>query len=398
MKKESGMAFPGADKEIRYWGGRGTLRHYPLPTAGGGNRPSGHVLEARWEESAFFYAGGAGRAVLSPSGDRDVRWRIGEAGEGKPFSETDPQLDPRTIAAALAGAAGESWESAASEILPAAERFLAERFDGKYLGLPIGRRPTAAEYAFVAGNPERMAAVSEFPFLLPYLTAGLARPDPGPAQRIVAAVDAGGGAFVGELADLFGVDAGSVLAMRGLPAWLPTCYAHAVGAAETDPATYARAISLIAPDDRPEGEGWRRFRNLVEWAESVLWDSGDFPDRRAVPEAVAAVWKRIGRRPDAPLTDQGRMTWRYAFSDAADVLFPGEGEGFEGILQGRRKVLRAGAWSMLAMLCSSDPEDLAGPVPYSCDAASVRDVFGYAVEQFGLVPSVRLGASEGARK
>lgn len=396
MKTNSEAAFTDAGMEIVRGRAKGTFRCFRLTVSGGGRSVRGHVLEAVWNggtESAFFFLDDSGRAVLSPSGGKGRLQRIDEALAKKPYSECDPTIDGWRIASALAGPGEPGWDSAAAAMLPVVERFIARRFDRDFLELPLGRSVTASEYAFLRGNPERAVAVTGFPFLLPYLVSGLAKPDPAPARKIADSIDAGSWSLLETVSQAFGTDVESVRAMHTLPAWLPTCYAHAVGAAETAPDCYARAISLLETSERPvEGE-WDEFGKLLAWVELGMWDCFDYPDRRAVPEAAAAIWHR--RKGTAPLqfphhTD---LAWKGGFSRTADVLFRGKGKGYEGTLQGKPKVLSAGAWSILTLLVTTDPYDLR--YPYSDDPGSVRDVFGYATELFGLRPH---DPSEGASK
>lgn len=396
MKTNSEAAHTDAGMEIVRGRAKGTFRCFRLTVSGGGRAVRGHALEAVWNggtESAFFFLDDSGRAVLSPSGGKGRLQRIDGALAKKPYSECDPTIDGWRIASALAGPGEPGWDSAAAAMLPTVEQFIERRFDQDYLELPLGRKPTASEYAFLQGNPERAVAVTAFPFLLPYLVSGLAKPDPSPAEKIVASIDAGSWSLLETVSETFGTDVEPVRAMHTLPAWLPTCYAHAVGAAETSPECYARALSRLEPRERPEKGEWEEFGRLVAWLELTMWDSFDYPERRAVPEAAAAMWKRRKNAESLLLPHHTDLEWKTGFSRTADVLFRGRGKGYEGILQGKPKVLSAGAWSILTLLVTTDPYDLR--YAYSDDPGSVRDVFGYATELFGLRPH---DPSEGARK
>lgn len=392
MKKGIEAAMTDDGMEVARGKDRGVLRYCRL-VAGTSVRPiRGHVLKADWtfadgkEDSSFLFVDGEGKGVFSPTGGRDSAWRIVEAGAARPYAqETDILLDPFHVASALAGGGRPGSQAAAAAILPVAERFIRERFDQDYLDLPIGRPATLSEYPFLADNPERAVGVTAFPFLLPYLVSGLAKSDPSPLRGLVDSIDAGSWSLLEDVSELFGVDVESVRSMHGLPAWLPTSFSHAVSAAETDPATYARTLSLLEPGERPDsGKEWADFSKLIEWVELTMWDSGDFPDRRAVPEAAAAIWETRKDAKPILLPAQYDIFWKRDFSRATDEAFSGYGHGYAGTLQGKTKVMRAGAWSWLAMLCSTDPDDLR--YPYSTDRESVRDVFGYATELFGLRP------------
>lgn len=388
MNKKTERAFGDFGMEITRGEDMGCLRCGPLMLSNNGRTIRGHVLEVRWAlaggkyDSAFFFLDESGKGTLSPSGGIDRLWRIDQAMDKKPYSEADPIIDAWRIASALAGVGTNGWADAAAEILPVAERFVESRFDPEYLNLPVGRKLTASEYAFVVGKPERAVGITAFPFLLPYLVSGLAKPDPSSAAKIVESIDAGSWSLIEAVSAEFGTDVESVRAMHSLPAWLPTCYAHAVGAAETAPDCYARAIFRLEPSERP-GEGeWDEFGKLIAWLELTMWDSFDFPDRRAIPEAAAAIWRR--RKGAGPMTLPHRidLEWKGRFARLADQLYRGKGMGYEGTLQGKPKVLAAGAWTLLTLLVTTDPIDLR--YPYSDDPGSVRDVFEYATELFDL--------------
>lgn len=399
MKDKTAAAFTDEGMLVARGKDRGTLRCCRLAIRGKGRKMDGWVLDFRWDPvagkdySAFFYLDASGRGALSASGGCDYGWRIEEAFAKKPYSESDPVLDSWRIASALAGPGEPGWDSAAAAMLPVVEKFIERRFDQDCLELSVGRKMTASEYAFIRANPERAVAVTGLPFLLPYLVSGLAKPDPSTAEKILASIDAGSWSLIETVSEAFGTDVESVRAMHALPAWLPTCYDHAVGAAETSPECYARTISLLEPSERP-GEGeWDEFGKLLAWVELTMWDSFDYPDRRAVPEAAAAIWRRRGGAGRLLLPHNTDLAWKARFSRTADVLFRGKGRGYEGALQGKPKVLSAGAWSILTLLVTTDPYDLR--YPYSDDPGSVRDVFGYATELFGLRPH---DPSEGASK
>ena len=188
MKKKTEAAFTDDGMKVKRGADVGIVRCCPLSVAkdGEGFR-RGHVLEVKWkcadgkEELSFLFVGRDGKSVFSPSGSRDYVWRIQEAEMKSPYSEFDPVLDGWRLASALVGVGKRGWDDAAAEILPVAQRFIEERFDFEYLDLPIGRKPTLSEYAFLSGNPERAVGVTAFPFLLPYLVSRLAQPDPQPA-------------------------------------------------------------------------------------------------------------------------------------------------------------------------------------------------------------------------
>lgn len=388
MKTKTEAAFSDAGMDVVRGKTKGKFRCLPVSMRSGERSLRGHALEAVWrtaagkEDSAFFFLDGSGRGVLSPSGGMDWLWRIDEALAKKPYSECDPVIDGWRIASALAGPGETGWDSAAAAMLPVVEKFIERRFDLDYLELPIGRKMTASEYAFLRGNPERAVGLTAFPFLLPYLVSGLAKPDPSPAAKIVASIDAGSWSLIEVLSEAFGTDVESVRAMHSLPAWLPTCYAHAVGAAETSPDCYARAISRLEPSERP-GEGeWDEFEKLIAWLELTMWDSFDYPDRRAIPEAAAAIWRRRKNAEPLALPHHVDLEWKGRFARLADQLYRGRGDGYEGTLQGKPKVLAAGAWTLLTLLVTTDPIDLR--YPYSDDPGSVRDVFEYATELFEL--------------
>jgi hypothetical protein len=379
----------------------GNVRCCPVSAKGrGGESYRGHVLEAKWTSpdgrtnSSSLFVPREGRALFSPGDAFGLADRVNWCADKKPYSPHDPLVDAWRISSALAGVGNKGWEDVAATILPVAEKFVSERFDAELLELPIGRRPTLSEYAFLSENPERSVAVTALPFLLPYLVSGLAKSDSIPAANLLHSVDAGSWDLLETVAEEFGVDVGTVRHMHRLPAWLPSNFFHAIGSAETDPACYARALSLLEPSARPDGSDWQEFERLVKWVELMLWDSLDFPERRAVPEAVAAIW--AGRRAGVPLElpHHFDMYWRKDLVNVADRAIQGSGGGFAGTLQGRSVVRSAGVWTLLAMLVATDPEDLR--YPYSTDLESIRDVFGYAAETYGLV---RVAANrEGARK
>ena len=378
----------------------GNVRCCPCSSASRAGEPiRGHILQATWTkpdgrtESSFLFVPRQGRAAFSPDDTMALPERILSCAEKKPYSPYDPLLDPWRLSAALAGVGNKGWEDAAGAIMPVAERFIGERFDSELLELPIGRRPTLSEYAFLSESPERPVGITTLPFLLPYLVSGLAKSDSGAVAELLHSVDAGSWDLLESVAEEFGVDVATVRHMHDLPAWLPANFEHAIGAAETDPACYARAISLLDPSARPEKNDWSEFERLIKWVKLMLWDSLDFPERRAVPEAVAAIW--AGRK-GAPLKlpHHFDMYWRKDLVNVADRAIQGSGGGFAGTLQGRSVVRSAGVWTLLALLVATDPEDLR--YPYSTDLESVRDVFGYAAETYGLV---RVPANrEGRRK
>lgn len=342
MKMEIVAAMTDHGMELVRGNDCGVLR-YCLLHAGTSSAPiRGHALKVDWtcedgkENSSFLFVDAKGKGVFSPSGGRDTAWRIVETGLVRPYApESDIILDPFHAASALSGAGKPGALAAATAILPVAECFIRERFDPDYLDLPIGRRPTLSEYPFLADNPERAVGITALPFLLPYLAAGMSKSDMSPVRDLVDSMDAGSWSLLEDVSEHFGVGIDSVRSMHGLPAWLPTSFLHAVSAAETDPATYARALSLLCPGERPElSKEWAEFSELIAWVELTMWDSGDFPERRAVPEAVAAIWKMRKNAKPLVLPSQYDIFWKRDFTRATDEAFPGCGHGYVGTLQG----------------------------------------------------------------
>lgn len=400
MKKETVAAMTDDGMELARGNENCILRYCPLH-AGTSSAPiRGHAMKVDWtcvngnEDSSVLFVDAKGKGGFSPSGGRDSAWRIVEAGSVRPYApETDIVLDPFHVASALAGAGKPGSLAAAAEILPLAERFINERFDPDYLDLTIGRRPTLSEYPFLADNPERAVGITAFPFLLPYLVAGLSKSDTSPLRDLVDSIDAGSWSLLEDVSEFFGVDIESVRSMHGLPAWLPTSFWYAVSAAETDPATSARVLSLLKPGERLDSfKEWAAFTDTIVWVELTMWGSGDFPERRAEPKVVAAIWKMRKNANPIVLPSQYDIFWKRDFSQATDEAFPRYGHGYLGTLQGAPKILSAGAWSLLAMLCMTDPVDL--KYLYSTDRESVRDVFEYACEAFGLLPILTTGAKK----
>lgn len=291
-----------------------------------------------------------------PASERLRSWL--EAGvRARAYSAGDPPLEAGRLASWMSRPESGLCRRAAEEVAPFAEEFLSG-LDGSIVAFFESRPTTTAEYAFLAARPERRQAAALHQWLLPWMLCGLEKADPGPAERVLAAID-GRKELVPALCAELRVEANVVRSMSVLPLWRPGVPGgRANGPFDADAETVAKAFSVLAPEQRPDKRSAKRFLDVAAWAKELLSQSGNCGSSAACAHAAAETWKRIRRRP-YELPAARDLSWISELAEAVGIEKGGknEPERVSGTAAGERVRLPWASWAALWAVCSRHPVD-----------------------------------------
>lgn len=273
------------------------------------------------------------------------------------YSPADPLLVTHRVSAAMCAADGIDAAKAVDKVAPLVREFLGG-MDFGLLGLSETRPLTAAEYTFLAAGPERRQAAALHEWLLPWILHGLSKPDPGPAERVLAAID-GRKELLPALCAEFSVAPNVVRSMSVLPLWRPDFFrVGPPGPYDVAPEISAKAFSLMAPEQRPDKRSAKRFLEVAVWTVRLLSESGDCGSLAAYGYAVAETWKRLRRRP-YELPDFRSISWISELREVVRVEKGGRKEPpwVSGTIGNERVKLPWGAWAALWAVSRHHPAD-----------------------------------------
>lgn len=330
--------------------------------APGGAKQSGAMLSFDWIVGDEFFTAALlkcddGRSAFIRNSTAHAMGRtaktVFEFLDGPAYTSRDPILDAHSLAAGFAAGAIGRLQESAEEIVPLAQRFLADYYDPGVLATKVGRPITGRDYEFLMVNRSRRQLVEAMPWLLPYVSLNYGL---GNVTDILRAVD-GNEEIIPVLCKRFGVEPNVVRSMGIFPAWSPKDY-RSGEALIIDAPTIALALSRIAPEHRPDKDRARRFMEVILWTETTLREAADQASRTLVAAASAEIWKRLRRRPYS-LPAYHEVSW---LSDMAEAVkqFPSvPAEAAEGTACGKTKSFYPHAWAVAYCLCRYHPTDLA---------------------------------------